>query len=217
MTDRIKKLVSYLDKCKTFADVGCDHGYCTLYMLKNGLCESALVSDVSAPSLKKAETLLREYIAAGKVRSYCCAGLERTDKDCEQALIAGMGGDEITEILNNSFIPQKFVLQPMKNAARVREYLIKNGAYISRDEYFLSGNKFYCVIKGTREKALDQAYSQANLIFGQDLKSPTAKKYIKSELDKKLSYLNGKLSDADREKISAEAAFYEGVLEGEIN
>ena len=36
---RIDTLCSLLTPVKVFADVGCDHGYCTEYMLKNELCE----------------------------------------------------------------------------------------------------------------------------------------------------------------------------------
>ena len=32
---RIETLCSLLGKAKTFADVGCDHGFCSEYMLKN--------------------------------------------------------------------------------------------------------------------------------------------------------------------------------------
>ena len=45
--DRIKKLCTYLQPCNIFADVACDHGYCAEYMLKNGLCERAVISDIS--------------------------------------------------------------------------------------------------------------------------------------------------------------------------
>ena len=55
---RIDTLCSFLTPAKVFADVGCDHGYCTEYMLKNGLCEKAIFSDVSKGSLAKAEKLL---------------------------------------------------------------------------------------------------------------------------------------------------------------
>ena len=39
---RIETLCSLLTAAKSFADVGCDHGYCTEYMLKSGLCEKAV-------------------------------------------------------------------------------------------------------------------------------------------------------------------------------
>ena len=47
-TKRIRALCAELAPCVTFADVGCDHGYCTQYMLEGNLCRSAVVSDISA-------------------------------------------------------------------------------------------------------------------------------------------------------------------------
>ena len=132
MTDRIKKLCAYLGVCNTFADVGCDHGYCTLYMLESGLCNNAVISDRSAPSLAKAERLLKDYATAGRVKAVCCAGLEKVP-ECDLVLIAGMGGEEICSILKNAYIPRSFVFQPMKNAKKLREYLLLNGAGISVD------------------------------------------------------------------------------------
>ena len=79
-SERIKIICSHLVKAKTFADVGCDHGYMSEYALKNGLCEKLYFSDVSKGSLKKAEKLLaaeEEYLAGieqdiqnAHVRSY---------------------------------------------------------------------------------------------------------------------------------------------------
>ena len=59
---RLSTICGALTPCDSFADVGCDHGYCTLYMLENGLCRTACISDISAPSLAKAEKLLLRYI-----------------------------------------------------------------------------------------------------------------------------------------------------------
>lgn len=214
MTDRIKKLCAYLGVCSTFADVGCDHGYCTLYMLESGLCNNAVISDISAPSLAKAERLLKDYTAAGRVKAVCCAGLEKVP-ECDLVLIAGMGGEEICSILENAYIPRSFVFQPMKNAKKLREYLLLNGACISVDEPFESGGKFYFVIKGgADEKFL--SYTQAELQFGKNLGGATTKKYILSELEKKRSYLERGLSDKERQRIEQEIRFSEGVLNGEI-
>ena len=209
--DRIEKLCSYLSPCKTFADVGCDHGYCTLYALKNGLCESAVVSDISEKCLDKARVLLDKFVRAGAVTAKCCFGMEEIEPDTEQVLIAGMGGDEITDILKNSFIPHKFVLQPMKNPRAVREYLLKNGAAIERDEIFESGGKFYFVIKGCRAgKGL--TYSEAQLEYCHDTKSVAAQKFLKQELNKKYEYLARPLGDAVRAEIEGQARLIRGVL-----
>ncbi len=215
MTNRIEKLCSYLDPCESFADVGCDHGYCTLYMLKNGLCKSAVISDVSAKCLSKAEKLLSRYIVEGAVKSVCCNGLEKIDKRTQQILIAGMGGDEIISIFQNSYIPESFVLQPMHNARKVREYLLQNGAVITEDSPFESGGKIYFVIKGKKSGVL-RPYTQAELAFGQALENPVTAEYMRGELKKNAEYLRGNLNRTSRLQIEARINFINGVLNGEI-
>ena len=202
--DRIKKLCAYLDKCQSFADVGCDHGYCTQYMLINNLCCTAVISDVSAKCLQKAEKLLAPYIS-----------LEKIDETTEQVLIAGMGGEELIQILSSAYIPRSFTFQPMKNVQKVREYLILNGAEIIVDEPFESGGKFYYVLKGKRSGA-PANYSKAQLSYGKNLKGEVTKKYISSELAKKQLYLLRNVSESERQKIQTEINFMEGVLSGEI-
>lgn len=212
--DRIKKLCAYLDKCQSFADVGCDHGYCTRFMLKNNLCTAAVISDISAKCLQKAEKLLAPYISCGKCVSVCCNGLEKIDEATEQILIAGMGGEEIVQMLSSAYIPRSFTFQPMKNVQKVREYLIENGAEITVDEPFESGGKFYYVIKGKRS-GNNTNYTKAQLLLGKNLNGEITKKYINCELGKKKSYLLRNLSESERQKIQAEINFMKGVLNGE--
>ena len=100
MTERLKKLCAQLVPCKRFIDVGCDHGYCTAYMLERRLCERAVIADVSAKSLSKAERLLSRYVSDGLCSSVCCDGLEGiAEEEGDLVLIAGMGGDEILKII----------------------------------------------------------------------------------------------------------------------
>ena len=213
--DRIDKLCAYLDPCGSFSDVGCDHGYCTRYMLKNNLCKSAVISDISEKCLDKARKLLSAYIKEGRVQAVCCNGLSQIDGQTEQVLIAGLGGEEIVNILKHSFIPRNFVFQPMKNVRLVREYLISCGAGITADEYFKSGGKFYSVIKGRREGQVTD-YSEAMLEFGNNLSCEGTRGYIKEELNKKRGYLERELGSYAREEILRQIKFMEEVLASEI-
>lgn len=169
---RLQTLCGEIRACKIFADVGCDHGYCAEYVLRQGLCERCYISDISAASLAKAEKLLSAYIEAGTVKSFCCAGLEHVPKDAEQVLIGGMGGEEIIGILKDGFFPERLVLQPMKNSSKLREYLLGNGYAITRD-YMFSDGKFYDVICAQRG-GVARKYDERTLLFGYDnLYSPT--------------------------------------------
>lgn len=169
---RIDTLCSLLKKTTTFADVGCDHGYCSEYMLKNGLCEFAILSDISKGSLQKAKTLLSSYIEEGKAKAVLGNGFFGVPKDTQEVLIAGMGGEEIVEILSHEiygFMPEVFVFQPMLNPDKLRFYILENGGYIERDFTFEGGGKYYDVIVGRKRKdEKKQSYTAMELEFGYD-------------------------------------------------
>lgn len=190
---RIEHICALLEKCKTFADVGCDHGYCTRYMLENNLCDLAYISDISGQSLKKAQNLLSEYIKSGRCKSICCDGLQGFETVPEQVLIAGMGGEEIIKILSRG-IPDKFVLQPMKNAPLLRGFLLENGCTITRDDIFKDG-KYYFIIKGEKSNNVGGInYSPLETEFGRDsFYNPVFAEYLKEEIAK----FNGYLALAD--------------------
>lgn len=173
LTKRLAAVCGELEKCDTFADVGCDHGYCTLYMLEKGLCRTAQISDISAKSLKKAQALLSAYIADGRVRPVVCDGLAGIDRGTEQVLIAGMGGEEIVKILSDGFLPPKLVLQPMKNAEKVRAFLLGRGYALLRDHTFYADKKFYDLIKAVKGGKQEE-YNKDMLSFGREnIISPT--------------------------------------------
>ena len=191
MFDRVKEICLNLAPAAVFADIGCDHGFMTKYMLENDLCERAYVSDISAKSLQKAELLLAEYVAAGRCIPVVANGLEGIPERCSEALIAGMGGEEIVKILSKRPLPERFVLQPMKNADKVRLHLIERGAGIERD-YTFGEDKFYDLIVGTA--AGGSHYSEKELMYGRDnLRNPT------------WAFLNKLLHDANNLRIALAA------------
>lgn len=169
---RIDTLCSLLVTSDTFADVGCDHGYCTEYVLKNKVCKRAIFSDISKGSLQKAQTLLANFVENGVAIPVLGDGFFGVPNDVEQVLIAGMGGSEMVSILSDEkygFIPKRFVLQPMHDAEKLRKYLLENGACILRDFTFFDG-KYYDVIVGEYPKAAEMCceYTDAELEFGKD-------------------------------------------------
>ena len=221
---RIETLCSLLEKTKTFADVGCDHGYCSEYMLKSGLCEKAILSDISKGSLAKAEALLAEYIQDGRAVSVLGDGFLGVPADTEEVLIAGMGGSEIVSILSDKkygFMPKRFVFQPMHDAEKLRRYLIENGGDIERDFTFEDG-KFYDVIVGGKLKDGEQVrvYSDAEYEFGKENleKMPTAfVKRMEKLVKNTEKYLRDpNLQESSRQDLEEKKKRLQGVLNGEI-
>lgn len=205
MTDRLNKIFSVIEKCSVFADIGCDHGYMTKAMLDSGKCERAICSDVSAKCLEKAENLLSDYIAQGRVRSVVSDGFDNVGF-CDLALIAGMGGEEICTIIERvPTLPERLVLQPMKNADKVRLCAVKQGYRIEKDFIFKSAGKFYVLISLVKGK---DSLTQDEVEFGRDnLKYPTAefKEFIKLRKDMINKLIKSDaLSDQSRMKLLLE-------------
>ena len=230
---RIKTLCSLLKKAQTFADVGCDHGYCSEYVLKNGLCEKVILSDISKGSLQKAQTLLADFIDDGKAVAVLGNGFYGVPKDTQEVLIAGMGGSEIVAILSDEkygFLPEYFVFQPMHDTEKLRRYLMQQGAVIYRD-YTFSDGKYYDVICGGNGKRTghgldeerilnDTPYSEAEFEFGKEnlATMPTAfcermKRQLK-DIDKYLQREG--LQEENRLALLERQKRLKGVLCGEI-
>lgn len=214
--DRITHLCSYLSSCNTFADVACDHGYVAEFMLKNGLCQSAVVSDISAKCLKKAELLLEDYILSGKCRVVCCDGLKEIDRQTDLVVIAGVGGKEIIKILSEGFIPESFVFQPMKNAEELRKYLIESGCNLEKDDIFTDGKKYYFVIKGNLNGT--SPYTEEQFRYGKDcLKNPVFYSYLQEEINKKKSYLSNEMTELSRSELVRQIKNMEEILKNETD
>lgn len=219
---RISFLSTLLKDADTFADVGCDHGYLSKYMLDNGLCEKLYFSDIIGASLKKAECLLSDYVKKGVAIPVLCDGLKNIPSDVDEVLIAGMGGEEIVRILSDKtsgFIPKRFVFQPMHNAEKLRAYLIANGGYIERDFTFFVNGKYYDVLVGERS-AKENGYTEAEIEFGKDnlrQKIPCFFERVEKLLKDAKGYVKTESLQAEnKEKIEKKIKRLEGVLSGEI-
>ncbi len=170
MTERIAHICAAVRRAQVFADIGCDHGYMTQYMLKSGLCERAYISDISAKSLKKAEKLLAREIAEGRCFPVVADGLDGLPEPCDFVLIAGLGGEEIVKIVDCAYLPQRFLFQPMKNSEKLRRYLVERGAKIELDYTFSEGKeerrKYYDLILGSAEGG--DVYTAREFRFGRN-------------------------------------------------
>ena len=220
---RIDTLCSLLVQAQTFADVGCDHGYCSEYMLKNGLCERAILSDISKGSLAKAEKLLAPYIRAGKAVSVLGDGFKGVPKDTDEVLIAGMGGSEIVSILSDKtygFMPKRFVFQPMHDGEKLRRYIIANGGYIERDFTFEDGKYYEVLVGGRGQQESSLAYSDAEYEFGKENLLFMGKAFT-DRLQKQLANIEKYLGEPSlqgesRAELEKRKKRIQGVLQGEI-
>lgn len=168
LSKRLQFIADHIDKCKTLIDVGTDHGYIPIYSVKHKLCESAIASDINREPVKKAEmnTALEGVKSSIQVR--IGGGLEVIEiGEAEGAVIAGMGGNLIRDILEKDIEKTasfKFlILQPAQNPEVLREYLYNNGYEVMEEDLCIDEGIYYELFKvrktNNKEKvSLDPIY-----------------------------------------------------------
>lgn len=214
MTPRLKKIFEAIPQTKSFADIGCDHGYIAEMVINSGKCEDVTISDISRQSLEKAEKLLAPFIISGNVKSVCCDGLKKIPHDTETVLIAGMGGEEIIKILSDSeFLPPRLILQPMKNTDKLRKFLFDIGYGIEVD-YIFCDKKYYNLLVAISGKKC-RPYSEKEFLFGRDNlenKSKDFSDYVRHRINILSDYREKMTGESDILKIDEELSLLREVL-----
>jgi tRNA (adenine22-N1)-methyltransferase len=133
------------------ADVGCDHGYLSAYLVLSGKCPLIYATDISEKSLKKAECLFAEKGIEEKVVTCLADGLDGISPDSvDDVVIAGLGGDSISGIMSRHGWLKDFdkhlVLVPASRHAKLRRYLYKEGYAILSETAVWDKRRAYTVM-----------------------------------------------------------------------
>lgn len=200
LSKRLLKIASIVSG-KNVCDVGCDHGKLSYYLLKNNIVDFAYVSDISKPSLEKAELLLSSESL--KFKSIHCDGLLGfSGIHIDECIIAGMGGDEIINIIKSSPIDiNSYILSPQHNIVEVKEFMLSNGYSIVFDKIIKDGHKFYDIFKCV--KGGNCNYTDLHLHFGKEYASEELcdlRDYLLAEIDK-VADIYSKVDSKKKEKL----------------
>ena len=149
--NRLRKIAGMVREGATVADIGTDHAYLPVFLVKRGIISKALACDVVDGPLENARVNIEKSGVLGiTVRKG--DGLNAV-KPCEADtfIIAGMGGDLIARILSDApwIKDEKYelILQPMTAVEDLREYLLKNGFEITVEQAVKSQGRIYTVMK----------------------------------------------------------------------
>jgi tRNA (adenine22-N1)-methyltransferase len=124
-TDRIRKIASYVDAGESVADVGPDHGYLSIWLMREGVSPRVIMTDIAEGPLKVARGNAEKYGITDCRLGDGLAPLSPGEVDT--VVIAGMGGETIIEIMEadpakTASFP-KYILQPRTKADELRSWL----------------------------------------------------------------------------------------------
>lgn len=129
-------------------DVGADHAYLSIWLLKTGRVPRALASDVNPGPLETAAANARRYGVEDRLTLRQSDGLrEIKPAEAEDFVIAGMGGELILRIVEEApwlRDPGKhLVLQPMSSARDLRLGLKRLHFEVTAEEAVMDGGRSY--------------------------------------------------------------------------
>ena len=151
LTARLQKIADQVTIGYRVADIGTDHGYIPIYLLKNKISPFVIAGDINKKPLKRAEDNIKNHNLSCSIEVRLGSGLSILKlNEVDTAIIAGMGGLLISELLENSKeIAQNLkalILQPMQAQPELRKYLANNGFIIEKDILVKEDRHIYEII-----------------------------------------------------------------------
>lgn len=207
LDSRLSAVAELVREGKTVADIGTDHAYLLAYLLQQGKIKNGIAADLRKGPLENAGKTLLESEQLDNVRLVLSDGLDELNKgDCEDIVIAGMGGILIKEILERT--PWVFdknihiIAQPMTHAEVLRRFFLENGFKILKESSATDGKRYYCIISAQYDgvnRAAEEWYTYVGeLIKNRDNVSQTYIEKTVAALDKKLTAMkNAGVEDVD--------------------
>ncbi len=151
LSKRLARCADYIGVTNRVADIGCDHGYLGISLLKNGQAQSVIAADIRPMPLQAAKENAKRFGFQEQMEFYLSDGAAEIPQDFDVMACAGMGADTIVSILENASwlksASYRFVLQCQSKTAMLRKYLNENGFSICRESALKDGRFLYTVME----------------------------------------------------------------------
>ena len=157
LTKRLNCILNYVN-CKTAADIGTDHAYIAVELIKLSKAEKVIATDINEGPLNIAKNNIIKQGFDDKIETRLGGGLSVLEEgEADNIIIAGMGGELICEIIKNDMEKARkatLIIQPMNAQYEVRKFLTENGFAIKNEDIECEGHRVYNIIKAESGKSI---------------------------------------------------------------
>lgn len=148
LSARLEAVAKMVTKGNRVCDVGCDHGYISIYLVKNNISPYVYAMDVNKGPLERAKDHIQGYGFESRIETILSDGLMTLgDRESDALVCAGMGGKLVIKILTEGMekvqAMQELILQPQSEIHLVRAFLREQGFYIDREDMVFEDGKYY--------------------------------------------------------------------------
>lgn len=219
ISQRLRTIAETVREGMITADIGTDHAFLPVYLLKNGICKKAYACDIGEGPLQSAVFNICENNLEDSIEAIRSDGFDCVPEDAECAVIAGMGVFTATGILERGIDRIKgmkqIVIQVNRNTDRLRKW-ISDHHFLIDDEKTVYENGFdYEIVSFS--SAYHEGYTEEEQLLGPVLmrkKDEAFLAYCSRRLAKNEEIL--KLCADDRERtaqLNKQNGYYRKMLE----
>ena len=148
---RIKSIINFVHEGSRVADIGADHGYLSIELIKSGRATKVIATEKNIGPFKAAQKNILTAQLNNVIDIRLGDGLKVLSAgEVDTICIAGMGGALITKILDESpeavKSARRLILQPMNGIKKIRQWLAANNWLIFDEDLAESGGIIYEII-----------------------------------------------------------------------
>ena len=152
LSDRLKAVAEMITPGIPVADIGCDHAYLPIYLVRENISPYVIACDVNAGPIVRAQENIDDVDLSESIDVRQGDGLSvLTPGEVKSVVLAGMGGKLMIRILSEGddvlTDVSELVLEPQSDVAAVRHFLQDGGYRIISENMISEEGKVYPVIK----------------------------------------------------------------------
>ena len=153
LSRRLQTCADFVAPGDRVADIGCDHGYLSIFLLKNKIAASVIAADINQMPLQSAVQNAGKFGVTDKISFHLSDGAKNIPRDFNTLICAGMGADTIISILDGApwlkSDRYRLILQCQSKTPTLRRYLSGHGWRIA-DEVVLRDGRFLYTVMDVR-------------------------------------------------------------------
>lgn len=167
INDRLKHIGDLVEANSFCLDIGCDHAFLDIYLVKQNKNIKAIASDIAEGPVKQARENIKREGLEKKIEVRLGNGLDTYSDEVNTVIISGMGGRNMIGIFKNNMKVLKkidtIIVSPNNYQIDVKKFLTKNGFYIDDEELVKEKKFIYQIIKFKRGR---KHYTRKEFFFG---------------------------------------------------
>lgn len=152
ISERLQKIIDWVPMSVTVADIGTDHGFVPISLIRTGKAKRAIASDINEGPLSLAREHIENFGLTEQIELRIGDGLTvLTPGEADTILLTGIGGALMNRILEEGLSVAKsaktLILSPQSEIPLVRHFLSDSGFEMDDETMLFSDGKYYTILR----------------------------------------------------------------------